>query len=482
MAKLHVITNKGVQATLDEKAIRVFETEFKGNLILPDDELYKQERLVWNGMIDKRPAIIAGCVDDHDVINAINFARRHNLLLAVRGGGHNVAGLGTCDGGLVIDLSGLNEVVVDPDQRIATVSGGATWADVDRATQAFGLVTPGGVVSDTGVGGLTLGGGYGHLRNKYGLSCDNLIAADVVTADGKQVRASNSEKPELLWGLRGGGGNFGVVTRFEFKLYPLGPEVFMCLVFHPADNPETAVRFFRQFSQAAPDEVSALLFRGIIPEGTEDFPPEVHNQPFVAFMAVYAGDPEEGERILEPLRKFDDTLVDFSGKTSYKNVQSILDEDYPAHEMRYYWKSLNLQNLPDEAIGVFAEHASRQPSDYSTSDLWHVGKGIRRYGSEHGAFNGRHAAYLLNPEANWFNEEDDQANIEWVRSFLEAMKPFSAGGLYLNFAGFQEEGEALMKSAYSNHYKQLAALKKEYDPNNLFRLNHNILPTNSRYS
>ncbi|MFW5713102.1 MAG: FAD-binding oxidoreductase [Brevefilum sp.] len=479
MRKLHVISNEGVQITLDDKTINTFKSELKGNLILPDDKPYKQERLVWNGLIDKCPAMIAGCVDEQDVINAVNFARRHNLVTAVRGGGHNVAGLGTCEGGLVIDLSGMTEVEVDPDQRIASVSGGATWADVDEATQEFGLATPGGVVSDTGVGGLTLGGGYGHLRNKFGLSCDNLLAADVVTADGNQIRASKSENPELLWGLRGGGGNFGVVTRFEFMLHPLGPNVYMCLVFHPAEHPEKAVGFFRQFSESAPDEVSALLFRGIIPEGAEDFPQEVQNQPFVAFMAVYAGDPAEGEQILEPLSKFDAALIDFSGIMPYKNVQSILDEDYPAHEMRYYWKSLNLKGLPDEAIEVFAEYASRQPSEYSTSDLWHVGKGIKCYGSEHGAFNGRQAEFLLNPEANWFNKADDQANIEWVRSFLEAMKPFSSGGLYLNFAGLQEEGDDMMKSAYSNHYERLAALKKAYDPENLFRVNHNIEPANS---
>ena len=480
MNPLNVVTNEGVETTLTEKTVNMFKSELAGALILPGESRYSKERLIWNGMIDKRPAMIVNCVDEQDVINSVNFARRHNLVLSVRGGGHNVAGLGTCDGGLVINLSEMTDVKVDPDRRVASVSGGATWADVDSATQAYGLAAPGGVVSDTGVGGLTLGGGYGHLRNKYGLSCDNLIAADVITADGKKIRANESTNPDLLWGLRGGGGNFGVVTRFEFRLYPVGPDVYMCLVFHPADHPDNAVRFFREFTQDAPDEVSAILFTGIIPEGAEDYPPEAHNKPFVAFMAVYAGEPEEGEKILEPLRKFDAPLVDFSGITSYQNVQSILDEDYPAHEMRYYWKSLNLQNLPDEAIAVFAEHASRQPSVYSTSDLWHVGKGIKQYGSDHAAFNGRQADYLLNPEANWVNEEDDQANIDWVRSFLEAMQPFSAGGLYLNFAGLQEEGEAMMKSAYSNHYERLADLKREYDPDNLFRLNQNIKPAHSR--
>lgn len=479
MTKLQVITNEGVQAKLDEFAVNGFNSVLNGSLTLPGDASYENERLVWNGMIEKRPAMIADCVDEQDVISSVNFARRHNLCLAVRGGGHNVAGLGTCDGGLVIDLSGMAEVEVDPERRIASVSGGAIWADVDKATQAFGLATPGGVVSDTGVGGLTLGGGYGHLRNKYGLSCDNLIAADVVTADGKQIRASETENRDLLWGLRGGGGNFGVVTRFDFRLYPLGPEVYLCLVFHPAEHAESAVRFFRQFAQNAPDEVSALLFRGVIPEGAEDFPQEIHNQPFVAYMAVYAGDPQEGEAILEPLRKFDIPLVDFSGVMAYQDVQSILDEDYPAHELRYYWKSLNLLNLPDQAIADFAEHASLQPSVYSTSDLWHVGKGIKRYGSEHGAFNGRGAEFLLNPEANWVHEEHDEANIDWVRGFLDAMRPYSDGGLYLNFAGFQEEGEGMMRSAYRNHYDRLAALKQTYDPDNLFQLNQNITPADS---
>lgn len=474
MDSLQALTNESEQVALDEKLIRSFESELRGNVILSDDELFNKERLVWNGMINKRPAMIAKCANEQDVIASVNFARTHNLVLAVRGGGHNVAGLGTCEGGLVIDLSDMNEVKVFPDKRMASVSGGSTWAEVDSATQAFGLATPGGVVSDTGVGGLTLGGGYGHLRNKYGLTCDNLIAANVVTASGKQIRASESENPDLLWGLRGGGGNFGVVTSFEFRLFPLGPEVFMCLVFHPGDDPTNAVRFFRQFTQNAPDEVSALLFRGIFPEGAEDFPPEVYNQPFVAYMAVYAGEPEEGEKILEPLRKFDDALVDFSGVMPYKEVQSILDEDYPAHEMRYYWKSLNLKDLPDEAVEKFTEHASRQPSVYSTSDLWHVGGGIKRYGSEHGAFNGRQADYLLNPEANWIDEDDDEVNIDWVRSFLESMKPFSDGSLYVNFAGFQEEGEGMMKSTFGDHYQRLADLKQEYDPDNLFRLNQNI--------
>jgi FAD/FMN-containing dehydrogenase len=475
-SKVLAVNGDGEQITLDDSILRAFAGDLKGDLILPESDGYEAARLVWNGMIDRRPALIARCADVQDVVKAVNFAREHRLLVAVRGGGHNVAGLATCDGGLVIDLGALNDVEVNPEQKVARVGGGARWGDVDRATQVYGLATPGGVVSDTGVAGLTLGGGFGHLRNKYGLSCDNLLAAEVVTADGRVVRASASENPELLWGLRGGGGNFGVVTRFEFQLHPLGPEVFFCFVFHAGEQIEKAFRFYRDYSNRAPDEVSSIAFSGIFPPGAEAFPGEVHGRPFVAFAAVYAGAPADGKRVLAPLREFSSPLVDFSGQMPYTTAQAVLDEDYPAHELRYYWKSLNLLELSDKALAVVAEHAARQPSPYSTTDLWHVGGAVKRYGSEHGAFNGRHASFLLNPEANWVEADDDEANIRWVREFLDAMAPFSDGGRYLNFAGLQEEGQAMMQAAYGDHYERLARLKQKYDPGNLFRLNHNINP------
>lgn len=476
MQPLKAITIDNSAIEIDKGAWHSFQVGFGGEIILPTHQDYENERLVWNGMINRHPAMIARCQDDQDVIQAVKFAREHRLLTAVRGGGHNVAGLGTCDGGLVIDLSALNEVKVDFDRKFASVGGGARWADVDKITQAHGLVTPGGVVSDTGVAGLTLGGGFGHIRNKYGLTCDNLVAADLVTAEGQCIRASETENYELLWGLRGGGGNFGVVTRFEFRLHPLGPEVFLCLVFHPGENIADGFQFFRDYTQNAPDEVSVLAFSGIFPYGSEAFPPEDHGQPFLAFMGIFAGDPALGETVLAPLRKYATPVVDYSARMPYKTAQMVLDEDYPSHQLRYYWKSINIMALDDQALAVIEEHALQQPSELSTIDVWHIGGAVKRFDAEHAAFNGRHASYLLNIEANWVNPQDDQANIKWARGFLDEMKPFSDGGLYLNFAGLQEEGEAMMKGAYGTHYNRLAALKAKYDPDNLFRLNHNIKP------
>jgi len=476
MNKLQAKTIEQETILINPSALMAYKGGFDCELILPGDEDYADARLVWNGMIDQKPAVIARCQNSQDVVRAVNFAREHRLLTAVRGGGHNVAGLGTCDGGIVIDLSAINQVELDLERKVAVVGGGAKWGDVDRVTQAFGLATPGGVVSDTGVAGLTLGGGFGHIRNKFGLTCDNLLAAEVVTAEGQLIRASETENRDLLWGLRGGGGNFGVVTRFEFQLHPLGPEVFLCLVFHNGEDLADAFRFFRDFTQNAPDEVSALAFSGIFPENYASFPPESYGKPFIAFMALYAGEPAAGESALAPLRDYAPAAVDYSGKMFYKTAQAILDEEYPSHTMRYYWKSTNLMTLDDDAISQIAEHAQQQPSQYTTTDLWHIGGAIKRSGEDHAAFNGRHANFLLNIEANWVEPENDQANIKWVREFLDQMKPFSDGGLYLNFAGLQEEGESMMKGAYGPNYARLAALKAKYDPQNLFRLNQNIQP------
>lgn len=473
---IQVKTIDQTTVNIEPSSLEKFKTGITGKIILPTDEEFEDARLVWNGMIDQHPAMIAHCKNAQDVITTVNFAREHRLLTAVRGGGHNVAGLGTCAGGLVIDLSAINQVELDLERKVAIVGGGAKWGDVDPVTQAYGLATPGGVVSDTGVAGLTLGGGFGHIRNKFGLTCDNLLAVEMVTAQGELIRASETENRELLWGLRGGGGNFGVVTRFDFQLHPLGPEVFLCFVFHHGEDLADAFRFFRDFSQNAPDEVSALAFSGIFPDGSEAFPPEAYGKPFIAFMGVYAGEPEKGESAFAPLQEYAQPVTDYSGKVFYKTAQSILDEDYPSHEMRYYWKSINIMKLDEDALNIISEYARLQPSQFSTTDLWHIGRAVKKVSEDHAAFNGRHASFLLNIEANWIEPEDDQANIEWVREFLEKMKPHSDGSLYLNFAGLQEEGESMMKSAYGPQYARLAALKTKYDPQNLFRLNHNIQP------
>jgi len=328
-----------VRTVLDLKSI------LQGQLIRPGDATYEQDRLVWNGMIDRRPALIVRCGSVADVVAAVNFARNNNLLLSIRGGGHNVAGHGTNDDGLIIDLSRINRVEVDAAARLVRAGGGTTIGQLDAATQNHGLAVPMGVVSATGIAGLTLGGGYGHLRNKYGLSADNLVAAEVVTAAGEVIRASQDENPDLLWGLRGGGGNFGVVTEFVYRAYPVGPNVMFVFVFHDGrgDNMKRGIQLYRDYSASAPDEVSSLMFTGRIPPDEQHFPAELHNVPFVAYAAMYAGDPEKGATVLQPLRDFGKQrghapLLDFSAIRPYVEVNQILDEDYP-DGLRYYWKS-----------------------------------------------------------------------------------------------------------------------------------------------
>jgi hypothetical protein len=428
---------------LAEAKIKEFAAGFQGKLIRPDELGYVEGRAVWNGLIDRSPALIARCTTVEDVVRAVNLARETSLrLAAVRGGGHNVAGHGTIEGGLVIDLSLMNQVEVDPEGRAARVGGGATIEDVDTATQRYGLATPLGVVSATGIAGLTLGGGYGWLRNKYGLSCDNLVSAQVVTAAGQVLTASETENSDLFWGLQGGGGNFGIVTRFDYRLRPVGPDIAFTFVFHSGEgqNMKKAIRFYRDYVETAPDEVSSILACGIVPPEPKLFPAEIHGRPFVLFGAMYAGKAEEGQQVMQPLRSFGEPLIDFSDMMPYLEAQKIFDEDYP-DGMRYYWKSLNLSRLDDEVIDRIVAHARRQPSVFSTLDLWHVGGAVKQTPAESSAFHGRQAAFLINPEANWEDPAEDQANIAWVKNLIVDVQEFSDGSRYLNFAGFQEEGD-----------------------------------------
>ena len=456
--------------------VQAFAAQLKGTLIHPGDANYEETRAVWNGMIDKYPALIVRCMDADDVVTAVNFARSHDILLSVRGGGHNAAGFATNDGGLIIDLSLMNDVQVDPEKQIARAGGGTTIGDLDRATQKYGLAVPMGVVTETGIAGLTLSGGYGYMRNKYGLSCDNLIAAEVVTADGRIITASETENSDLLWGLRGGGGNFGIVTAFEYRAYPMGPEVMMTAVFHDGRNAKEVLQFWRDYSANAPDEVATLLAIGQFPPDAEVFPEAVHGLPFVLIVGVYSGTPAEGQRIMQPLREFRQPVVDFSGVVPYLEAQQFFDEDYPAGELRYYWKSANLPALSDAAIERIVEHALTQPSPLTTTDIWHVGGAIHRVDENSAAFVGRNAAFLFNVESNWEDAQDDETNISWSRRFVEAMAEFSDGSRYFNFPGLHEEGDAVMRRTFGEKYDRLVALKTKYDPTNLFRLNSNIKP------
>jgi len=478
MSDLHIKTTTQTDTVLTEEMVQAFSNKLSGDVITPHDNRYDESRAVWNGMIDKHPALIARCTREADVIEAVNLARRYNLLLAVRGGGHNVAGNAVCDDGLVIDLSAMKAIQVDPKAQTAHAQGGATWGDLDTATQAYGLATPGGVVSMTGIAGLTLGGGIGWLRNKYGLSCDNLISAEIVTAQGQLLKASATENADIFWGIKGGGGNFGVVTSFEYQLHPVGPEVMFVFVLYPGNTIREALRFYDDYCAQAPDEVSSFVICGNVPEN-ENFPKDIHGEPFVLFAACYAGDIAEGQKVMQPLRTFAKPMVDFSGPMSYANeVQKLFDEDFPAGALHYYWKSLYLEHLNDEVIEGIIACNEKRPSAFSTVDIWHMGGAIRRGEDQDSAFSGRQSPYLLGLESNWLPEQDDENNVRWNRECIAKMQQFSDGRQYLNFPGFLEEGEQMLQTTFKDQYAQLVALKNKYDPTNLFQLNQNIKPTN----
>ena len=475
MADLPIVTLTGAAATLGEAVVERFGSRLRGKLLSPADAGYEEARLIWNGLIDKRPALIARCAGVADVIDSVNFARENDLLVAVRGGGHNVAGNAVADGGLVIDLSPMKWIRVDPERRTTRAEGGATLGDIDRETQVFGLATPLGVVSETGIAGLTLGGGMGWLRHKHGLSSDNLVSVDLVTADGRFLMASETENEDLFWGIRGGGGNFGVVTSFEYRLHPVGPEVTFCFVLYPGDRAKEVLQACEEYMADTRDEVSPLGVLGRVPHDPL-FPEEWHGEQYVALLAMYPGEVEEGDRTLKPLRELGGPIVDLSARMPYTEAQAVLDEDYP-NGWHYYWKSVNVDGLSDEVIERLVDHAQAAPSHHSTIDVWFQGGAMGRIGAGETAFGDRSSPILLGIEANWEDPQDDEANLAWVRSCFSDMRRFSNGGLYLNFPGFLEEGEQLLRDVYGENYERLAALKNKYDPTNLFRLNQNIKPT-----
>ena len=437
---------------------------------------YDEARTIWNGMIDKRPALIARCSGTADVIYAVRFAREYELLTAIRGGGHNVAGNAVCDGGLMIDLSAMTGVHVDPTQRTVRVEGGATWGDVDHDTQAHGLATPGGVVSTTGVAGLTLGGGMGWLRRKHGLACDNLLSANVVTADGELVTASAEEHPDLLWGLKGGGGNVGVVTSFEFELHEIGPEVAFAAVMYPMEEAGELLPVWRDFMEAAPEEITSQAILWTVPEH-DAFTEEVRGHDVFVTGPLYAGEPEEGDRSLRPLRELSEPVLDMSGIAPYTFVQTSFDPFYPSGDGRYYWKSTDLDRLDPDAIGALVRHGRERPSPRTHLIVWHQGGAMGRVPTEVTAFGDRSAPYTLTIDSTWFDPARDEENVSWTRSVWDDLQRFSTGGLYLNFPGMGEEGEELVRAAYGEGYRRLVELKNRWDPDNLFRMNQNIEPT-----
>jgi FAD/FMN-containing dehydrogenase len=445
-----------------------------GEVITPDHSEYDGARRVWNAMIDKRPALIARCADAEDVATAVRFAVEHGLPLTVRGGGHNVAGTAVSDDGLVIDLSAMRAAHVDASRRTVRVDGGATWADVDRVTAPLGLATPGGVVSETGVAGLTLSGGVSHQRRRDGMTIDNLVSAEVVLADGIRVRASAHQHPDLFWALRGGGGNFGVVTSFEFRLHELGPEVFALNVAYPIEDAARVLTAWRDAVADAPDELTTAGLVWSLPM-SDELPEALRGLPYVGVAGLWAGDPEDGERAAQPLRELATPLLDMSGRMEYLELQQSLDPYFPAGARRY-WKALYLDGFSDAAIDQTVDWSTRRPSPETLVIVRHCGGAISRVGAEETAFGDRSSEWMLSIDSTWHDPADDEANIAYTRGYWKAALPFSDGKTYFNFPGLFEEGDAAVRASYGDNHDRLARIKAAYDPDDRFRPGQNIRP------
>jgi FAD/FMN-containing dehydrogenase len=462
------------EMTLDQAAVQAFAAGVRGPVLSPGDDGYEDARAIWNGLIDRRPALIVQPTGAADVVDAVNFAREHGLTLSIRGGGHNVAGNAVNDGGLVIDLSRMRGVHVDPSTQRVRAQGGATWGDTDREAQLFALAVPGGVVSTTGIAGLTLHGGMGHLRRKHGLSIDSILSVDIVTADGELRRASATENEDLFWAVRGAGSNFGVVTSFEFQAHPVGPMVMVGAIFYPLEDVKTLLPAWRDYMATAPDELSSVAICWSVP-AEEPFPPELHGVPVFVVAGAYSGSVEDGEPVVQPLRELGEPLIDLSGPWPWLGLQSGFDELYPKGGF-YYWKSRALDEMSEAAIDEIADFAARRPSPLTDIVIWHQGGAMSAVGESETAYGGRATAFLVTGEVSWADPALNDEAIAWGREFWDAMGKYSSGGLYLNFAGLGEEKEALVKAAYGANYERLAELKAKYDPGNLFRMNLNITP------
>ena len=452
--------------------VNELRSRFRGCLITPEDDRYEAAAAVWNGSIRRRPALVARCTGTADVIAALGFARRHDLLVAVRGGGHNIAGNATCDDGLVIDLSGLRTVRVDPARRRAYVDPGCVWGDVDHETQTFGLAVPGGIVSTTGVAGFTLGGGFGHLTRRFGFASDNLVGADVVTADGRFLHASATDNEDLFWAIRGGGGNFGVVTAFEFRLHEAGPEVLGGLIFHPAARAPSLLRFLREYLPSSSEELTVFTIMRKAPAAAF-VPAQFHGQSVIANLVVHSGDATQAEHDLAPLRTFAEPLVDLVSRRPYTAVQALTDASW-APGFENYWKSDYLVGIPEGAIEVLTDHLATITSPLSDFKIAYLGGAAARL-SDDCALSHRNLPFLLNINTRWPLGTASAAHIAWTRSLFEGMKPFSEGKVYVNF--LMDEGQDRVRAAYGpEKYERLVAIKRRYDPYNVFRLNQNVKP------
>jgi FAD/FMN-containing dehydrogenase len=472
MSELKLAGLDGSDVSVDGGAVDELEQNLRGELLRPGAEGYDAARVIFNGIHDKRPGLIARCSGTGDIVDSVNFAREHGVLLSIRGGGHNVAGTALCEGGLTIDLSGLREVRVDPALKTADVGPGATLGELDRETQAFGLVAPAGVVSTTGVAGLTLGGGIGWVRRKHGMSIDNLMSMDVVTADGSYLRASEEENADLFWALRGGGGNFGVVTSFRFRVHPLGPMIYFAAPMYPIEKAAEIVPRWRDFCGDAPDDISSFLFFQTLP-ADEAFPQEVWNRAVVALPTMYAGAVDEGEKILKPLREMGELVLDLSGPMPFRALQQAFDWVFPTGG-RYYWKTATVPTLDDQGVSTAVEIGSSRSSPMTIVGIWQMGGAMARVPEDATGYGPRSDPWTINIDSGWTEAAEDDEHIGFTRGSWEALQGVSSGGQYLNY-GDVEKAEQV-KAAYGKSYERLVEIKTRYDPQNLFRVNQNIRP------
>ena len=473
MTAVDLKTLDGSRTSIASDQLEALGKQLRGTLLLPGDPGYDTARTIWNAMIDRRPAVIVRATDASDVQAAVNFARTHGLLLAVRAGGHNIAGNAVCDGGLLLDLTPMKAVKVDAGARTARVEPGVLLAEYDKETQAHGLASPVGINSTTGVAGLTLGGGFGWLSRKHGLAVDNLIGADVVTADGKLVHASEKESPELFWAIRGGGGNFGVVTAFEYRLHPVGPEVTAGLIVHPFSAAKSVLEGYRDYVAKAPDEVTVWVVMRKAPP-LPFLPPDVHGKEVLVLAVCAIGDKAAAEKALAPLRAIGKPIADVIGPAPFAGWQQAFDP-LLAPGARNYWKSHDFKKLDDGLIQVLLEAIRALPSDDSEIFIASMGGAVNRVASDATAYPHRDVEYIVNVHTRWANAGQDAGCLAWARKLFDAMTPFATGGVYVNFMP-EDETQRVQKGAYSKNYERLAKIKGKYDPTNLFRMNQNIKP------
>jgi FAD/FMN-containing dehydrogenase len=457
---------------VSESTIDTLRQRLSGEVVTPNDAGYEDARKVFNAMIDRRPAAVVRCAGAADVAAAVDYARDNELELAVRGGGHSVPGFGTVDGGVVIDLSGMRSVEVDPDRRTARAQGGATWGDYNGATHVYGLASTGGIISTTGVGGLTLGGGIGYLTRGFGLSCDNLIAAEVVTADGRTIAASERENEDLFWALRGGGGNFGVVTSFEFRLYPV-KDIYGGPMFFEVEDAGTVLRAFRELIADAPEEFGGFPAWQIAPP-LPFIPEQRHGDTMLAFVSCWTGPTEEGERMLKPLRDAAPVVAEHVGSMPYPALNSAFDALYPPGELQHYWKANFVNELTDDVIEAHLEHGPRVPVVSSTMHIYPINGACQRVAAGDTAFAYRDANFVTVIAGMWPDPADNEVNTQWVRDYYAATSPWSEEGGYVNFMAADDQDR--VRANYRDNYDRLVEIKRKYDPGNLFHLNQNIVP------